>query len=222
MTTKEKTTAQITRRELIKPVSVGLFGFTFLNLFKETSHAKTENNQMLEAVPSDLPPIIIKSGSFTIESNETLTESGSSPYNYKSVGFKLIQAVRVVKINEHTGVTQTFPFVDPLGIELDIWLQDYVSGNWQSLNAQSPMAKIMNETVQGSTNFVLKISKKLDKKGKPKPKRKEKREDKGDDVFRFGSIVIRGKGTKPPPVIPPTVEGDEYNIGLYNYYTENK
>jgi hypothetical protein len=222
MTVKEKTRAGITRRELIKPASIGLFGFAFLNLFKETGHAKTENNLILEAVPGDLPPIIIKSGSFTIESDEALTETGGGPYNYKRSGFKLIQAVRVVKINEHTGATQTFPFVDPLGIELDIWLQDYVSGSWQPLNAQSPMAKIVNETVQGSTNFVLKIAKKLDKKGKPKPKRKDKREDKGNDVFRFGNVVIRGKGTEPPPIIPPTVEGDEYIIGLYNYYTENK
>lgn len=222
MTVKEKTTTGITRRDLIKPASIGLFGFAFLNSFKKFSHAKTENNLMLRAVPSDLPPIIIKSGSFTIESNETLTETGSGPYNYKSAGFKLIQAIRVVKINEHTGVTQTFPFVDSLGIELDIWLQDYVSGSWQPLNAQSSIAKIMNETVQNSINFVLKIDKNLDKKGKPKPKRKEKREDKGNDVFRFGSIVIRGKGTEPPPIIPATVEGDEYIIGLYNYYTENK
>jgi hypothetical protein len=71
--------------------------------------------------------------------------------------------------------------------------------------------------VQGSTNFVLSIAKDLDRKGKSKPRRKEKREDSGNDVFRFGSVVIRGKGTVLPPAIPPTVEGDEYIIGLYNY-----
>ncbi len=221
MTTKEKISAGITRRELIKPVSLGLLGFVFLNLFKKPSSAKTESSIIEEAIPSDLPPIIIKSGSFTIESDEPLTESGSGPYNYKRSGFKLIQAVRVIKVNEHTGTTETFPFVDVNGIELEIRLQHYVSGSWQPL-AQSSLVQIKNEVVQGSSNFVLSIAKALDKKGKSKPRRKEKREDKGNDIFRFSSVVIRGKGTVSPPTIPPTVEGDEYTIGLYNYYTENK
>ncbi|HEX8289777.1 MAG TPA: hypothetical protein VF556_17480 [Pyrinomonadaceae bacterium] len=221
MTAKEKLNAVITRRDLIKPVSIGLLGLASLNLIKKPVNAKTENNLILEEVPSDLPPIIIKSGSFTIESDESLTETGSGTYNYKRMGFKLIQAVRVIKINENTGVTETFTFVDANGIEVDIRLQHYISGNWQPL-AQSSLAQIKNEPVQGSSNFVLSIPKDLDKKGKPKPKRKEKREDKGNDVFRFGSVVIRGKGTVPPPTIPPTVDGDEYIIGLYNYYVENK
>jgi hypothetical protein len=137
------------------------------------------------------------------------------------LGFKLIQAVRVIKVNEQTGMTETFPFVDVMGIELDIRLQYYVSGSWRPI-ALSSLVQIKNEAVTGSSNFVLSIAKKLSKKGKSKPRRKEKREDEGNDVFRFGSIVIRGKGTVSPPTIPPTVEGDEYTIGLYNYYTENK
>lgn len=217
MTTKENKSVGFTRRELIKPVSAGLFGLAFFNLFKKASSAQTEGKMILAAVPSDLPPIIIKSGSFIIESDEPLTESGSGTYNYRRSGFKLIQAVRVIKINEHSGVTETFPFADAGGIELDIRLQHYVSGSWQPL-AQSSLVQIKNETVAGNTNFLLTIPKDLDRKGKPKPRRKEKREDSGNDVFRFGSIVIRGKGTVPPPVIPPTIEGDEYIIGLYNSY----
>lgn len=206
----------MTRRELlVKPVSAGLFGFAFFSLFRQPLRA-ADNNLFVEAVPGDLPPIIIKSGSFTIESDEPLAESGGGPYNYRRNGFKLIQAVRVIKFNEHTGTTQTYQFADALGIELDIRLQNYVSGAWQPLD-QSSIAQIKNETVQGATNFVLTIAKDLDKKGKSKPRRKEKREDKGSEVFRFGSIVIRGKGAVAPPVIPPTVEGDEYVIGLYNY-----
>jgi hypothetical protein len=220
MTAKEKIPVGITRRNLIKPVSVGLFGFAFLNLFKETGHVETENNLLGEAPPSDLPPIIIKSGSFIIESDEPLNESGSGPYNYKRTGFKLIQSVRVIKINEYTGTAQSYPFADVNGIEVDIQLQHFVSGAWQPL-AQSSLAQIKNEPVQGSSNFVLSIPKELNKKGKSKPKRKEKREDKGNDVFRFGSVVLRGK-VNVPPVIPATVEGDEYIIGLYNSYVENK
>jgi hypothetical protein len=221
MTVKGKLTAGITRRELIKPISVGFFGFAFLNLFKATGQTKTENNLMLAAVPSDLPPIIIKSGSFSIESDELLAVSGSRPFNYKRLGFKLIQAVRVIKVNENTGVTETFSFVDALGIELDIRLQHFVSGNWQPLS-ESSLVQIKNEPVTGSSNFVLSIGKELDRKGKPKPRRKEKREDKAADVFRFGSVVIRGKGPVSPPTIAPTVDGDEYIIGLYNYYTDSQ
>lgn len=221
MTGKEKIPAGMSRRELIKPVSAGLFGFFFFNLFNKPGSARPEINLRLEAVPGDLPPIIIKSGSFTIESDDALSESGSGPYTYKRSGFKLIQAVRVIKINEHTGETATYPFVDKGGIELDIQLQHYIAGAWQPL-AQGSLVQIKNEPVPGSSNFVLSIAKKLDKKGKPKPKRKEKREDKGSDVFRFGSIVIRGKGTVSPPIIPPTVDGDEYIIDLYNYYVETK
>jgi len=215
MNIKEKISGGISRRELIKPISAGLFGFAFLNLFKTSGSAKTENVTIPKDVSSDLPPIIIKSGSFTIESADSLTESGGGPYFYKKSGFGLIKAVRVTKVNEQNGMSETFYFADNAGIELDIRLQNYVSGNWQPLS-ESQLAQVMNETVSGSTNFVLKIAKNLDKKGKPKPNYKEKREDKGDEVFRFGSVVIRGKGTVPAPAIPITVDGDEYFIGLYN------
>ena len=221
MSANKKLSAGVTRRELIKPVSAGLFGLAFLKLFKKPGYAKTESNLRLAEAPGELPPIIIKSGSFTIESDEALTQTGSGPYNYKRSGFKLIQAVRVIKINENTGATQTYSFVDAGGIEVDIQLQHYVAGAWQPLT-QSSLVQIKNEPASGSHNFVLSISKNLDKKGKPKPKRKEKREDKGNDVFRFGSVVLRGKGPDSPPVIPPTVEGDEYTIGFYNYYVETK
>ncbi len=216
MTAQEKLFSRITRRELIKPISVGLFGFAVFDLLKNPLSTEFESAKTLLAVPGELPPIIIKSGSFTIESDEELKESGNGPYLYKRMAFDLIKAVRVIKVNEHTGATQPFPFVDESGIEIDILLQHFVSGNWQPLPQSSP-AQIKNEPAGKSSNFVLSIGKELGKKGKSKPKRKEKREDKGNDVFRFGSITVRELGNKKTTAIPPTVEGDEYVIGLYNY-----
>jgi hypothetical protein len=214
MSFKEKLSARISRRELIKPVSAGLFGFAFLNLFKEPVSAQNTDPEEEFAAPGDLPPIIIKSGSLVIESDEPLTKSGN---NYKRAGFNLIQSVRIIKINEYTGATQTFTFADPKGVEVDFRLQHFVSNNWQPID-QSPLVQIKNENAAGSADFVLISAKELEKRGKSKPRRKERRQDKGNDVFRFAGIVIRGRGTASPPVIPPTVEGDEYVIGLYNSY----
>ncbi len=214
MTIKEKLSDRISRRELIKPVTAGVFGFAFFNLFKVPFSAQTTNNQEQSKILDELPPIIIKSGSFIIESDLPLAETSGNPYKYRRSGF-MIRRVLVIKVNEYTGAAETIPFADANGIELDIQLQHYVNDNWQPL-AQSPLAQILNETVPGSTNFLLKIPKDLDDdRGKPKPPRKGRREDKGNDTFRFGSVIIRGKGTKPAPDVPPTVDGDEYIINLY-------
>ncbi len=210
---EEKLSDRISRRELIKPVSAGLFGFAFLNLFKEPLSAQTTGNEQQTTLSSDLPPIIIKSGSFIIESDAALSESGSSIRSYRRSNFK-IGRVYVIKIHELTGASPPIPFSDSMGIELDIRLQHFVDNRWQPLD-QSPLAEVRNENVSGSTNFLLKIPKNLDRKGKAKPPRKERRLDGSNEPFRFGSVVIRGLGTTPAPTVPATVDGDDYIIGLY-------
>jgi hypothetical protein len=216
MSIKEKLSDPISRRELIKPVSAGLFGFAFLNLFKAPLSAQTSPGQEETTESGELPPIIIKSGSFIIESDVELRETAGTPRSYRRSNF-MIRRVNVIKVNERTGTAIPYPFTDNQGIELDIRLQHFVNNSWQPL-AQSPLAQISNERVPGSssTNFLLRIPKDLDIKGNAKPGRKERRRtQESGNPFRFGSVVIRGTGTTPAPDIPLTVNGDDYIITLF-------
>jgi hypothetical protein len=160
----------------------------------------------------NLPPIIIKSGSFDIEADEPLDESGGmsgNPFIYKRIGFGEIKGVRVFRINERSGKAKSS---DYYGVEVDIRLQQYVSSGWQNINPLVIIRSKVNPS-NPKKDFVLEIGKKLDIKGKPKPGRKEKRFDKGTDILRFGSVIVR-KANGDEVLFDD--DGDEYIISFYN------
>ena len=166
----------------------------------------------------EFPPIIIKSGSFVIESNVKLDKSGGSggnPYVYKrEFPIKEIKGVRVFIDNEVKGSAICHPYYHPQGVEVDIWLQDYIGDKWQpSTLPVNPDVTIKGEGNPGNKDFVLKIKKELDDKGKHNPKHKYKFRDNDSDTFRIERIRVRENGVNRPTI--DREEGDHYMIAFY-------
>jgi hypothetical protein len=164
------------------------------------------------SLPSDPPPIIIKSGSFNIEADTSLNETNGSPFFYRRVGFGDIKGVRVLRTNEIDGSTDSDVFEDRNGIEVDIKLQVFGSNGWQDVGE---LVTVRAAAGSGSQkDFVLKIGKKLAKKGHPKPGRRERWKDDDAENIRFGQIAVRerdgGGGTY------DAVDGDDFIITFYN------
>ncbi len=169
--------------------------------------------QLEDPVQTDPPPIIIKSGSFIIESLEELKDSpgtdGSIVYTPKT-NF-IFNRVRVFKYNDLTGRGY-----DPIvfkDLDVKIWFQyQDAAGKWSDIK---PDAKpdITVTPNSSSIQFEIKIDKKLKFKKSSHPKRKYKYEDDQDmnpKVFRFGKVQVKNG-------MPLSTEnGDEYIIGFYN------
>ena len=172
-----------------------------------------------KSIGDEFPPIIIKSGSFVIESDETLHKSGGggggNPDVYKRLGFKEIKGVRVFIDNEITGSAKSYSYDDSQGVEVDIWLQDYIGNVWQPASLPiNPDITIRGEGSPGNKDFVLKIKKELEKKGKPNPKRKDKLRSKDTDTFRIARIEVRENDGGGDTF--NRVDGDHYMIAFYN------
>jgi hypothetical protein len=166
-----------------------------------------------DSIPTDPPPIIIKDGSFVIETDEPLSEINGNPNIYKRVGFGEIKGVRVFKTNEITGQANSYDYDDRNGVEVDIRLQKHTSAGWMDIN---PLVTIRTISNAGNPkDFALTIGKKLNKKGKSKPPRKERRGDDDADTIRFGQIIVREDDGGGDPFV--TADGDNYTIAFYNY-----
>ena len=166
-----------------------------------------------DSLPTDPPPIIIKDGSFVIETDEPLSEQNGNPNVYKRVGFGMIKGVRVFKTNEITGQANSYDYDDRNGVEVDIRLQKHTPAGWVNIN---PLVTIRTLNNAGSPkDFALTIGKKLNKKGKPKPPRKERRGDDDPDTFRFGQITVREADGGGDPFF--AAEGDTFALAFYNY-----
>ncbi|MFN2440948.1 MAG: hypothetical protein ABR503_17215, partial [Chitinophagaceae bacterium] len=197
MNSEEQTRFDLERLTKGNELSKSIAGISFFVLI---GYAVVKTVQYLlradEELPDLLPPIIIKSGSFIIESDEPLNESGGTggnPHVYKRIGFKEIKGVRVFRTNEVNGAANSDSYDDAQGVDVDIWFQNYISGVWQPASLPiNPDVTIRSEGNPGTDkDFVLRINKQLEKKGKPHPKRKEKRRDKDNDVFRFARVRVR-------------------------------
>lgn len=168
---------------------------------------------MKRSIPAaDPPPIIIKSGSFSIESDKPLLESIGNPNIYSRPAFGEIKGVRVFRTNEMTGDADSDDFEDRDGIEVDIRLQKLTGNGWNDINQ---LVTIRAEGAAGNPkDFNLRIGKKLHKKGHPKPGRRERREDDGTENIRFGYIAVReadgGNGDY------YAEDGDDFIITFYN------
>jgi hypothetical protein len=171
---------------------------------------------------SDFPPIIIKSGSFTIETdddddNKLQLTTNSSPFIYKKMNFGKITGIRVFRIHEINGQRDS-DFFDGVGLQVKIWLEFFINGIWTNITTEPQI--IAGENNQ-AFELKLKFEKKLDdKKLKKHPRRTAKYDDKESKIFRFGRVeVLRGN-----TIIE--LYGDEYDhknsdyvIGFFNYFS---
>ncbi len=173
----------------------------------------------IRAIPYDPPPIIIKSGIFIIETDETVTESTDGTLNetvagpnfYKRRGFGKIKGVRVLKIDAEQN-TDPDNFEDRNGVEVDIRLQKRTIHGWVDID---PLVTIRTEDNGANPkDFVLKIGKKLKKRGFPDYPREHRWEDDGTENLRFGKVVVRENDGGGDTF--DSQEGDHYHISFYN------
>ncbi|MCU1290842.1 MAG: hypothetical protein JWN60_3071 [Acidobacteria bacterium] len=162
--------------------------------------------------PPDPPPIIIKSGSFIIESDENLEKPSGGNDTYKRKNFGEIKAVRVIKTNEITGAANSHAYTDENGVEVEITLQNYSGGSWQNTN---PPVIVKSQSSAGSAiDFTLTIGKVLSANGHAGPDRKERLTDDGTDIIRFGRVIVRENGGGGG--VFDTTDGEDYIITFYN------
>jgi hypothetical protein len=185
---------------------------------------RTSTTEAEFELPTDPPPIIIKSGSFEIESNQKLDEStngsGGNPFVYSWDNFGEILGVRIYRINENNGNPVAVPFINPLGLEIDIILQFFDSDQERWFDISPPVTVKSEGSAGNPKNFKLRLNRDLDSKGKPKPPRKFKRRDKGSETIRIGKIVVRDKNGN---LLPPSFQvhdGDDFFITIYNRLVE--
>lgn len=164
-------------------------------------------------IPHRPPPIIIKSGSFTIETDELLVNLPANPNDYKRTGFGEIKGVRVFKTNEVTDPEKPSEFEDATGITVDIRLQRHSSlTGWVNIVPPVTIRAVTNGS--NPKDFVLTIGQKLSKEGRPKPERKDRWEDDDTEILRFGQIVVRRNSGGGETF--DNLHGDDYLIAFYN------
>lgn len=137
----------------------------------------------------DPPPIIIKSGTLTLETDQPLTELPGSVNIYKR-GFGEIVGVKVYT-TDVTGHRSSCSIEEPTGIQVDISLRKYtIPRGW--VNVNSPV------TIRTGGNpkfLMLKIGKKFKRKvGHPNPYYLEKWVDDEPDEFQIGRVVVKSSG----------------------------
>jgi hypothetical protein len=181
------------------------------------------------------PPIIIKSGSFIIDSIDGFKDAGNvtgnakrKKFNQYKGSFVLIRSVFVNQINEITPGTATskrpegYFHQDARGLIIQIWFQKLLSENlevWDP-NDITGLADVENRPVSPLT---LELPDDLSKSNSNKHhKRKNKdrldfKKDAGgkDRYFRIGRIQIIDPDKKVLSNIT-SIDGDEYLISLWD------
>lgn len=176
-----------------------------------------------ESIPHDPPPIIIKSGSFVIETDQDLKPAAPHQPRYRRETFGSIRGIRVIIYNEIRKYSDVDDFVENTdwsaaeGVQVNINLQycqaATPNGECESW-IQGPQINILDNT----NNFELITPIKLStSKGKKHSKRKANREDEETRISRFGSIDIIKKSNGKKIKSYEEKEGQEYIIGFYNY-----
>ncbi len=218
-----------TRFELEKPterneLSKSIVGISLLAL---TSFVVVKTLQYLfraEELDGELPPIIIKSGSFAIETEEALTPALAGESAYRKVGFKKIKGIKVTYYKEKKKKPSADDFIesvdwdDAKGVQVNIDLQfceQAHNGDCQLWSTGLSLSRF--SVFNDNDDFVLTTPIRLStSKIKYHPKRNAKREDEHNQTFRFGKVEIRERvGGK---LIKQYLAEDsqEYIIAFYN------
>lgn len=178
-------------------------------------------------LPSDPPPIIIKSGSFIMESEKVFQPDTADQRNYKNLQFNSIKGIRIITYNENAqaktydkkyfeGKDSTWENGDnvQVNIYVQICQQENPNGtcaSWGGLKKVEVFS--LNGNFEVNVPNELHISK--SKKNK-KNKRQFKNEDENPEIIRFYMMDIFNKTKNTPIDAFSAQEGQEYYIGFYN------
>ena len=208
------------RSDLENVLLIGGTAMLFAGLFSWLRKKRPFSGEVPDGL-TDPPPIIIKSGSFDIETDQPLIHNGPSSdgglHKYKRVAFGKILGVRVFVVNEALGTAYASPFPSRAGIQVEVSLQKYNenTGRWDDVTE-----KVIIKTVPSGTSddFELHLrERKLHKRGKPKPKRLERWCDTKDDNdpsrIRINDVTIIRQGESDAYIYQ--AESD-YTITFYN------
>lgn len=184
-----------------------------------------------DSIPHDPPPIIIKSGSFIIETNQALTPDQPNKRSYKRV-FNGIKGIRVVTYNErvkadtdddyfYEGENNRWRSNDNLkvSIELERCLSEDNNGVCNSWSSPD-VIEILNNTndLEIKVPTPLQLSKSRRNK---KNKRSFKHEDEHNEIIRFTKVTIinTSQGNfeiKKYPLNSSETKSREYVIAFYD------
>ncbi len=171
---------------------------------------------------TDPPPIIIKSGSFVIETDQDLTPPAPHKNKYSRNGFGKIRGIRVITYNEIKKYSDVDDFVEGTdwsaseGVQVNInlqYCQTEQNGECVSwIDGPQINALDNNNNFELLTpNFRLSTD-----KGKKHTKRKARREDDEARTLRFGSVKIIKKSDGTEIKSYDEKDGQEFIIGFYN------
>jgi hypothetical protein len=196
------------------------------------------------AVSSDPPPIVIKSGSFTIDSEDGFEDVSNSnsggdkrkrTHQYKG-NFGSVQTVVINKINKILSQPPFgYSFQDSEGIKIKLWLQKYIesTGKYEQIDNNGEPDILIGLSDSLSDPLKIRLPEGLAKEVKNyhhKRSKKNKLNELRDRTgtarsFRFGRIQIldhSGHLMKYPTDNPvheadfASEDGDEYYISLWD------
>ncbi|CAN5581774.1 hypothetical protein BH24ACI2_BH24ACI2_02010 [soil metagenome] len=195
-----------------------------ISLFALASFVVIKTYQYLfraEELDEQLPPIIIKSGSFVIETDRDLEipSGGNPPFVYKRKKFGAIQHIRLFKINEENGNHDIDIFTDSTGIEVKIWIQYFEQYLPDGSIKWTPLVDERKITIKKNSSndfeLELKLEKRLlNKKVKKHPKRKAEYKDNESETFRFGKVQVYEINDDDTTVYD-VEDGDKFIIAFY-------
>jgi len=172
-------------------------------------------------LPPKPPPIIIKSGSFVIETDQDLKPAAPHQSRYIRETFGKIRGIRVTTYSEIEKPSDVDDFEENIdwspseGVQVNINLQYYQAGQNSGYESwiQGPQIKIFDI----DNNFELITPIKLSSnKGKKHKERRAKREDEENQILRFGSVEIVKKSSGKRIKNYSEKDGREYIIAFYN------
>jgi len=210
-----------THSELVKPTERNLL--PYIGIISVISLVVYSIKQLMRSEEPDmLPPIIIKSGSFTIETDVPLKPDSPEQPAYRREGFGKIKGIRVVRYKQRKKKSEADDFYEASdwksskGVQVNInlqYCQQEQNGDCVFWSA-GPTINIFNSNDDFEVTTPIKLSA---SKVKNHPKRKAKREDEGvAQIFRFGSVEIRERIGGSLIKQYPVEDGWEYVIAFYN------
>jgi hypothetical protein len=157
---------------------------------------------------TDPPPIIIKSGSLTIESDQPLTPPESRQRRYFRNGLGRIRKIRVSHSPENPGPDVTKDFDE--GTDWNANEKIQLSIDLQNNRVFSVVQNSNSPNLEFSTPINLSAS-----RSTSHPTRPEERKDEEQSSFNFGLVLITKGGNDDEVARFEPVNGREYTIGIY-------